>query len=331
MRSSGPVPTTTATSSMAKISGAIASQSPWAAQAPASMVAMRVMVVLSVQAASSARAVGSSWGRPTRSTATGAPRAGEGDAEVAPRGVAVDRAWRRRRARARGSARACRRGRSRSSPRRAGGDSRPSIARAAADALDAPPTPSGRRPWRRPPRTRRARRCGRRRRCGPPRGRGRCRPASARSGSTPMPTRTWSHASRRPSLRVSCSTRSAPVAAAMLAPRTTSTPSLRCRSANQVPTTGPSTAASGASAASTIVVCTPALAAAAATSWPMKPAPTMTRRPPSRERGAQGAGVVERAQGVDVGEAVEQRQAARAAAGGDEQLLVADARRRRRA
>ena len=42
------------------------------------------------------------------------------------------------------------------------------------------------------------------------------------------------------------------------------------------------------------------------------------------QRGAQRAGVLERAQRVDVGEPVEQRQAARAAAGGDEQLLVAE-------
>ena len=150
-------------------------------------------------------------------------------------------------------------------------------------------------------------------------------PASqARSGSTPMPTRTWSHASRRPSVRVSCSTRSAPVAAATLAPRTTSTPSLRCRSANQVPTTGPSTAASGASAASTIVVCTPALARRGRDLLADEAGADDDQAPALGERGAQGAGVLERAQGVDVGEGVEQRQAARAAAGGDEQLLVAD-------
>ena len=150
-------------------------------------------------------------------------------------------------------------------------------------------------------------------------------PAShARSGSTPMPTRMWSHASRRPSLRVRRSTRSVPAAAATLVPRMTSTPSLRCRSANQVPTAGPSNAASGASAASTIVVCTPAFAAAAATSWPMKPAPTMTRRPPSASA-ARSARASSRVRSVwTLAKPSSSARRARAAAGGDEQLLVAE-------
>ena len=46
-RSSGPVPTTLATSSRTKTSGAMSTQSPWAAQAASSIITVSVMRFLS--------------------------------------------------------------------------------------------------------------------------------------------------------------------------------------------------------------------------------------------------------------------------------------------
>ena len=69
----------------------------------------------------------------------------------------------------------------------------------------------------------------------------------------------------------------------------TRAPSSRCRSANQRPRPSPSSAPSGAAAASTIVTSTPSARAVAATSCPMKPAPTTARRAPGAQRPAQGA------------------------------------------
>ena len=100
-----------------------------------------------------------------------------------------------------------------------------------------------------------------------------------------MPTSTWSQRRRRPSASVSDSTRPLPAARATSAPVMTVTPCRRCRPANHSPIVGPSSASIGARAASTIVVSAPALTAAAATSCPMKPPPTITRRLPSRSTG----------------------------------------------
>ncbi|HEU4461580.1 MAG TPA: hypothetical protein VFR75_03190 [Solirubrobacterales bacterium] len=58
------------------------------------------------------------------------------------------------------------------------------------------------------------------------------------------------------------------------------TPSSSCSSANQRPSRAPTIGPSGAGSASTTVTSTPSFRAVAATSWPMKPAPTITSRDP---------------------------------------------------
>ena len=160
-------------------------------------------------------------------------------------------------------------------------------------------------------------------------------PASQRvSGATPTPTSTTSAAIVRPSARTSSRpARRRPRAARRrpTTPSSTRTPSLRCRSANQPPSRGPSTCASGTSAASISVTSTPRPRAVAATSWPTKPAPTIASRAPGTSAARRRVGVGERAQDVHVRAAGEHRQPPRAGAGGDDQLVVAELARRPRA
>ena len=115
-------------------------------------------------------------------------------------------------------------------------------------------------------------------------------PAShAVSATAPIATSTVSASIARPSSRSSASTVPARPARtpAMRAPVITSTRSARCRSANQRPTSSPSTRHRGAGSVSTIVTSTPSRRAVAATSSPMKPAPTIARRDPARRRSRQ--------------------------------------------
>ena len=119
--------------------------------------------------------------------------------------------------------------------------------------------------------------------------------------------------SRCPSASTSSSTR--PLAAGALEQRAGQHAHALARGAGRR-TSGrarsPRIGASGASSASTIVTSTPSPRAVAATSWPMKPAPTIASRAPGPSSAAQAAGVGEGAQVVDVLEALEERQAPRA-------------------
>ncbi len=96
-------------------------------------------------------------------------------------------------------------------------------------------------------------------------------------GSDPSPTTTASAAMREPSVSSTASTRSRPRIAATPVPRRRSTPWPRWSSAHHAPRTGPS-GVMGVGAMSIIVTSRPSLRAVCATSQPMKPAPTTTRR-----------------------------------------------------
>ena len=348
--SSGPVPITTAVSSRRKTSGAISTQSPWAlhslgstsgyvGHAASSALSLRGEVpVLDalLQGRDRARAADGEAG--DRDAA-----AGEDGFEVALVRVALDHRPRRRGGRGRRTGSAARTGRSRSSaaaacpgtrraspwrPRRPARRRRPS-ARCGRGRRS-----GGRRgPRRRRRRRRRAARCAPRCRCGRPSRRGRCRAARPVAGAVPTPTTTASQAIRlaagEDQLLDPAVARGRPRASRRSAP---ARPRSRCSSANQradLARRGSARAAS--SSASIIVTSTPSRRAVAATSWPMKPAPTIASRAPGPQLRAQPAGVGERAQGVDVLEALEEGQPAGRAAGRDQQLLVARARRRSRA
>ena len=92
--------------------------------------------------------------------------------------------------------------------------------------------------------------------------------------------------------------------------------------ANHPPSSSPSTAASGAAAASTIVTSAPARVAVAATSWPMNPAPTTTRRRPGRSRRVVARASASVRSSWTLSKRLGAGQAPRLAARGDQQLRV---------
>ena len=96
------------------------------------------------------------------------------------------------------------------------------------------------------------------------------------AGRDPMPTTTRSAGSSVPSVNTTLSTCPSPRTSATPTPRRTSTPSSRCSRATSSPICSPSTAASGVGCGSTSTTSTPRLRRLAATSQPMKPAPTTT-------------------------------------------------------
>ena len=85
-----------------------------------------------------------------------------------------------------------------------------------------------------------------------------------------------------PSLSRTCSTRLSPSIASTATPSRRSIPLRRWSSAQRSPISSPSTRPSGTGSASTSVTSAPRPRAVAATSEPMKPAPTTTRRAPCR-------------------------------------------------
>jgi hypothetical protein len=104
--------------------------------------------------------------------------------------------------------------------------------------------------------------------------------ASSVLGVAPTPTTTRSPSiwlpseSRTPVARAE----SSPVIRATCTPQRRSTPWPRCRVANTSATSRPNTRSNGSSAASNTATSTPAISAAAATSKPIQPAPTITIR-----------------------------------------------------
>src|ERR1700682_6799891 len=104
-------------------------------------------------------------------------------------------------------------------------------------------------------------------------------PSHPVAGCEPIPTTTRSASSSVPSESTTCSTcPPAPRTSATPTPVRTSTPSARCSLATSDPVCSPSTDANGAGCGSTRTTCTPSPRRLAATSQPMKPAPTTTAR-----------------------------------------------------
>ncbi len=103
-------------------------------------------------------------------------------------------------------------------------------------------------------------------------------------GETPMPTTTRSASTSVSSASRTWVTRSPPSNPATPTPRRRSTPWSRWSSPITAPISSPSARPSGTGSASRIVTSQPAVRQVAATSAPMKPAPTTTTRrtPPSR-------------------------------------------------
>ena len=115
------------------------------------------------------------------------------------------------------------------------------------------------------------------------------RPASARAtlGAAPMATTTTSAGSSAPSEVSTAVTRpSWPRSSRALSPSRNSTPCARCRSANRWPSSGPTCRCSGVGSGSSTVTVQPFSRAAAATSRPIQPPPTMTTRVSSPGIGA---------------------------------------------
>ncbi|SHU59030.1 Uncharacterised protein [Mycobacteroides abscessus subsp. abscessus] len=98
------------------------------------------------------------------------------------------------------------------------------------------------------------------------------------AGRLPIPRTTRSVSRRVPSDKVTDWTRSCPSTASTPTPTRTSTPSLRCSRATRSPSCWPIAANSGAGCGSTRTTSTPLARRVAATSQPMKPAPTTTAR-----------------------------------------------------
>ena len=306
-----PLPTTTAMSSIANTSGRRprsrrarlqANSSIVEAVAHAASSSWLVGLVIACSAISRRRP-GRRSGRPTSRAATGPALRGEHGGEVARGQVALDPTTGRRRAASPthwmrtpywslqklGSGAARRRRAAQHRARRGGRPGRPAASQCcAAGASPAAKTPGI---------------AVRRRRRSRPLGRGRCRRA------TPWPARR--RRPRRPRRRRRSARRRAraPRPARRRArrshgaPASTSTPSSRCSRANHAPSCSPRIAASGVASASISVTSAPSRARVAATSWPMKPAPTTASRVPGAQRLAQPARVAERAQLVHVLEA----------------------------
>ena len=97
-------------------------------------------------------------------------------------------------------------------------------------------------------------------------------------GNTPMPTTNKSVSMIVPSVSSTASICSRPCTAVTPTPHRKSTPFDRCTSATTSPTMFPTTRSKGAANDSIRVVSTPLPTAVAATSAPMKPAPTTTSR-----------------------------------------------------
>ena len=102
-----------------------------------------------------------------------------------------------------------------------------------------------------------------------------CQPVS---GTTPMPTTTTSASTTEPSPRRTPVTRPSPSKPATVTPQRRSTPWSWWRAAQAAPISAGKARASGAGSASSMVTSTPRNRAEAATSAPMKPAPTTQTR-----------------------------------------------------